>query len=75
MVNFVQAFFSKSWLLNNLNSNFVVLIPKIPGACRIIQYRPIALANFSFKIIPKIMADRLGKIASKVIFPHQAAYQ
>ncbi|KAK2655736.1 hypothetical protein Ddye_008788 [Dipteronia dyeriana] len=58
VVNFVQAFVTKSWLLSNLNYNFVVLILKVPGACRITQYKPIALANFSFKIIPKILANR-----------------
>ena len=53
MVNFIQVFFRNSWLSKNLNSNFVVLIPKLSGACRISQFRPIALANFCFKIIVK----------------------
>lgn len=36
-----------------VNSNFIVLIPKTPHADSIPQFRPIALGNFLFKIIPK----------------------
>ncbi|KAK3188217.1 hypothetical protein Dsin_027778 [Dipteronia sinensis] len=74
VVNFVQHFFINSWLLPNLNSNFVALIPKIPEACLISQFRPTVLANFLFKIIPKIMADRMGKIVSRIITKHEAAF-
>ncbi|XP_061993847.1 uncharacterized protein LOC133711768 [Rosa rugosa] len=44
------------------------------GANVISHFRPIALANFSFKMIPKIMADRLGPIASCIISAHQSAF-
>lgn len=49
----VMQFFSDGWLLPNLNSNVVVLIPTVANAEKIEQYRPIALANFQFKIITK----------------------
>ncbi len=60
----VRQFFQSSWLYPNMNSNFIVFIPKTPGA--ITQFRPIALANFFFKIIPKIIADRLASVASRI---------
>lgn len=44
----------------NWNANIVILIPKTPKADRIEQYKPIATANFKFKIICKILVDRLG---------------
>ncbi|KAL6139472.1 hypothetical protein ACLB2K_057776 [Fragaria x ananassa] len=45
----------------------------VDGASSISQFRPIALANFLFKIIPKILADRLGPIASRIISVNQSA--
>lgn len=62
----VQEFFQTSVLLPNLNSNILVLIPKVVGADSLGDFRPIALANFQFKIITKILADRLVKITMKL---------
>lgn len=58
----------------NLNSNLVVVIPKAPNAERIVDYRPIALANFQFKVITKVIADRLAIIAPKVISIQQRGF-
>lgn len=65
--NSCLQFFAHGSILPNLNSNVIVLIPKIKGADRIENFRPIALANFQFKIITKILADRLGQIAPKIV--------
>ncbi|XP_068312484.1 uncharacterized protein [Pyrus communis] len=74
VINFVQVFFKRGWLYPNANCNFVVLIPKVDGAATIAQYQPIALTNFLFKIIPKILVDRLGPIATRIISPHQTTF-
>ncbi|KAF1892478.1 hypothetical protein Lal_00010944 [Lupinus albus] len=63
---FVSQFFREIWLLPNLNSNNVVLIPKHHDADKIEDFRPFALANFQFKIITKILASRLVVIAPKI---------
>ncbi|XP_019425135.1 PREDICTED: uncharacterized protein LOC109334017 [Lupinus angustifolius] len=62
------------WLLPNMNSNSVILIPKSPNADKIEDFRPIALANFQFKIITKVLADRLSLIASRIISPQQKGF-
>lgn len=62
VIKAVQKFFISGRLLNNFNSNTIVLIPKNSTADTVNQYRPIALANFKFKIISKILADRLAPI-------------
>ncbi|XP_068312485.1 uncharacterized protein [Pyrus communis] len=74
VITFVQVFFKRGWLYPNANCNFVVLIPKVDGAATIAQYQPIALTNFLFKIIPKILVDRLGPIATRIISPHQTTF-
>ena len=52
----------------------VSLIPKVQGANSIKDYRPIAVANFKFKIISKILADRLVLVAAKIISPNQYGF-
>jgi len=64
VVQSIQEFFQGGSLPNNVNSNLIVLIPKVPGANSMGDFRPIALANFQFKIINKIVADRLAYITS-----------
>lgn len=70
----VEQFFKQGWLPPNLNSNTVVLIPKSPNADSVSQYRPIALANYQFKIITKILAERLAIIAPKIISQNQRGF-
>lgn len=57
-----------------MNSNVVALIPKFSGADKLDNYRPIALANFKFKIISKVLADRLAAIAPKVVSGNQRRF-
>lgn len=57
VVRVVTQFFKQGWILHNLNSNIVILIPKVPGSGMIENFGPIALANFKFKIIMKGLCD------------------
>ncbi|KAK0570758.1 hypothetical protein LWI29_005954 [Acer saccharum] len=70
----VQDFFHTGRVFPGLNSNFLVLIPKIPNALLIDQFRPIALGNFLFKVITKIIADRLAEICPRIISPNQFGF-
>ncbi|KAK9931811.1 hypothetical protein M0R45_019074 [Rubus argutus] len=70
----VQYFFYHGQLSASFNSGLIILIPKVEHADSITQFRPIALTNFVFKIIPKILALRLSSIASRIISPQQHAF-
>lgn len=52
----------------------IVLIPKVPGPRVMGNYRPIALANFQFKVITKILADRLATITMRIIYVEQRGF-
>jgi hypothetical protein len=52
----------------------MVLIPKSSNADVVEQFRPIAMANFKFKIISKIIADRLAIIMPSIISPEQRGF-
>jgi hypothetical protein len=72
--NAVLEFFTSSWILPGFNSNIIALIPKTPDATSIDQFRPIAMANFKFKIISKIIADRLASIMPSIISEEQKGF-
>lgn len=74
VVGFVRQFFVDSWLHPGANSNLITLIPKSHDADTVSQYRPIALANFIFLLIQKILADRLPSIVTRIISPQQNAF-
>jgi hypothetical protein len=50
-----------------LNFGILSLIPKVPGAVNIKQFRPIALINVIFKLVSKAYAMRLSPVAHRVI--------
>ena len=52
----------------------MILIPKVPGANSMDRFRPIILSNFLFKVIAKILADRLGTIAFRIISENQFGF-
>lgn len=70
----VTEFFQSKWLTPNFNANTLVLIPKSPNADSLDQFRPIALANFKFKIITKVLADRLANILPTIISKEQRGF-
>ena len=60
--------------ISRLNFGVLSLIPKVPGADSITQFRPIALINVVFKIVAKAFATKLDPIANRVISPNQTAF-
>jgi hypothetical protein len=57
-----------------MNNTFITLIPKRIGACNFNRFRPISLCNFCYKIISKILVNRLRPLFSKVIEPSHVAF-
>jgi hypothetical protein len=74
VVNVVLQFFTSGWIMPNFNSNTLILVPKTQNADSIDQFRPIAMANFKFKIISKVLADRLAKIMPTLISKEQRGF-
>ncbi|KAB2601993.1 hypothetical protein D8674_002998 [Pyrus ussuriensis x Pyrus communis] len=57
-----------------INQTHVVLIPKVPNPEVVSHFRPISMCNYSYKILSKILANRLKVILPKIISPSQNAF-
>jgi hypothetical protein len=57
-----------------VQENTVIFNFKAPNVDSIDQYRPIALANFKFKIITKVLGDRLSQILPSLISKEQRGF-
>lgn len=60
--------------LEDVNSTFTNLIPKIKNATKVGDFKPISLYNVIYKIGVKILANRLKTILSSFISPNQSAF-
>jgi hypothetical protein len=59
--------------LHSLNFGIITLVPKT-DAIKIQNYRPICLLNVSFKILTKVLTNRIALLANKIIRPSQTAF-
>lgn len=70
----VQAAFQHGRIKPAFNHTFLALIPKVKGAARVDQYRPIALCNVTLKLITKLLAGRLRNYLEQIVHPSQTAF-
>ena len=57
-----------------LNMTHIALIPKVKNPTCVTDFRPISLCNDIYKLISKVLANRLKKILSHIISPTQSAF-
>lgn len=61
-------------MTHSLNSTFVALIPKKPNAEIVSDFRPISLYNVLYKLVSKVMTNRLKPFMNDIIFNDQSAF-
>ncbi len=61
-------------LLKKINHTNICLIPKVQNPETVKEFRPISLCNVLYKIIAKVLANRLKKILPQIISESQSAF-
>lgn len=74
IVKEVKQFFETGSLDIGLNETSIVLIPKVTSPENVKQFRPISLCNVPYKIITKVITNRLQKVMTLLIGPMQSSF-
>jgi hypothetical protein len=74
VLNCIRNFFQYQQLLFEQNHTHIALVLKQNGSHYVHHFRPISLCNITYKIITKILANKLKSILSKIISPLQSAF-
>ncbi|XP_062100181.1 uncharacterized protein LOC133806062 [Humulus lupulus] len=74
IISMVQDFFTTGTFLNHLSETNIVLIPKKSDPESMGDLRPIALCNVVYKVVSKVMANRMKSVLKMVISETQSAF-
>ena len=74
ITNAVLDFLNTGVMLPELNYTHIVLIPKVKSPEKMSDFKPISLCNVIYKIISKMLANRLKLILPQLISPYQSAF-
>jgi hypothetical protein len=70
----VLDFLNFDVFIEDINATNIALIPKVSNPTRITEFRPISLCNVIYKLIAKVLANRLKKVLPAIISSTQSAF-
>ncbi|KAK3229974.1 hypothetical protein Dsin_001855 [Dipteronia sinensis] len=74
VISVVQEFFRSGLFLKELNATILALVSKVPNPSKMKDFRPISYCNTLYKIIVKIIANRIKPCLPDIISPSQSAF-
>ncbi|GKV44610.1 hypothetical protein SLEP1_g51774 [Rubroshorea leprosula] len=74
VIRFIQEFHKNNKMVRGLNTSFIVLVPKSDNPQKIKECRPISLIGVMYKILAKLLANRLKKVLHQVVGEQQTAF-
>ena len=54
-------------ILKSINHKFITLVPKVQNLEKVTDFRPLSLCNVIYKIISKVLANRLKPMLHSII--------
>jgi hypothetical protein len=69
-----EDFHARGKFVKNINSTFISLIPKTHGTKEIKDFRLISLVGGVYKIISKVLANRMRRVMDRIISKPQNAF-
>nr|XP_016438177.1 PREDICTED: uncharacterized protein LOC107764153 [Nicotiana tabacum] len=70
----LNYFHQHCYIERSCNASFIALIPKKKGSIELMEYIPISLIGSVYKIVAKVLAERLKKVIGKLVSSHQNAF-
>ena len=70
----ILDFLNNGNMLPEINHTNIVLNPKVKRLEKMSNFRPISLCNVIYKIISKVLANRLKQVLPHIILPTQSAF-
>ncbi|KAL0455531.1 UNVERIFIED_CONTAM: hypothetical protein Slati_0892300 [Sesamum latifolium] len=70
----ILDFFNNGKLLRQVNATLLVLIPKVQALTHVTDFGPISCCNVLYKVITKIIVQRLSSVLDRLISPSQNAF-
>ena len=74
VLRFMEEFYVNGIFPRGCNASFIVLIPKVVNLQSLEEYRPILLIGCMYKIVAKLLANRLKKIMPFIIDERQTTF-
>ena len=74
VLSYVNKILNIGVMPKGLNETYICLIPKVDCLQKVTEFKPISLCNVVYKIVFKVLANRLKKILPAVIDESQSAF-
>ena len=73
-LRFLDEFHTNGVFPKGSNASFISLIPKVPEPQSLNDFRPISLIGCTYKIVAKLLSNRLKKVMPSIIDERQSAF-
>ena len=60
--------------MSSINRTNITLVPKINNPSKMTDFRPISLSNVVYKLVAKVLANRLKVVLPHIILENQSAF-
>jgi len=74
VINIVLNILNNGVCPTTLNKTFIALVPKVKSPNSPMDYRPISLCNVLYKLVSKVITNRLKDILHEVVHENQSAF-